>query len=139
LPIVCFSKIRWSAKDKLDREALEEIFGVLSGGLINLWFILLTSSTLLYVRLTSCTTKLDEPRVLYVCCSASWKLRGLMELSISRIPSSRLFMSCVVATCFICVHSACRSCEARIHSIQMEGVRGWTLSMQRLNAWMPFL
>jgi hypothetical protein len=44
-----------------------------------------------------------------------------------------------VATCFIRVHSACPSCEARIHSIQMEGVRGWTLSMQRINAWMPFL
>jgi hypothetical protein len=44
-----------------------------------------------------------------------------------------------LATCFIREHSACRSCEARIYSIQMENVRGWTLSMQRLNAWMPFL
>jgi hypothetical protein len=44
-----------------------------------------------------------------------------------------------VATCFIRVHSACRSCEARIYSIQTEHVRGWTLSMQRLNAWIPFL
>jgi hypothetical protein len=44
-----------------------------------------------------------------------------------------------VATCFIRVHSVCCSCEARIHSIQMEGVRGWTLYMQRLNAWIPFL
>jgi hypothetical protein len=66
-------------------------------------------------------------------------LRGLMERPISRIPSSRLLMSCVVATCFIREHSACRICEARIHSIQTEGVWGWTLSMQRLNAWMPFL
>jgi hypothetical protein len=66
-------------------------------------------------------------------------LRGLMERSIPRIPSSRLLMSCVVATCFIREHSACRICEARIHSIQTEGVWGWTLSMQRLNAWMPFL
>jgi hypothetical protein len=38
-------------------------------------------------------------------------------------------MSCVVATYFICVHSACRVCEARIHSVQTEGVRGWTLPM----------
>jgi hypothetical protein len=44
-----------------------------------------------------------------------------------------------LATCFICEHSACRSCEARIYSIQTENIRGWTLSMQRLNAWMPFL
>jgi hypothetical protein len=44
-----------------------------------------------------------------------------------------------LATCFIREHSACRACEARIYSIQMENVRGWTLSMQRLNAWMSFL
>jgi hypothetical protein len=48
-------------------------------------------------------------------------------------------VSCVVATCFIREHSACRVCEARIHSIQTESVRSWTLSMQRLNAWMSFL
>jgi hypothetical protein len=29
--------------------------------------------------LLSCTTKLDEPRVLYVCFTASQELRGLME------------------------------------------------------------
>jgi hypothetical protein len=29
--------------------------------------------------LLSCTTKLDETRVLYVCCAASQELRGLME------------------------------------------------------------
>jgi hypothetical protein len=40
--------------------------------------------------LLSCTTKLDEPRVLYVCCSASRELRGVMEWSIQRIPCSRL-------------------------------------------------
>jgi hypothetical protein len=44
-----------------------------------------------------------------------------------------------VATCFISEHSACRICEARIHSIQTEGVRDWMLSMQRLDAWMSFL
>jgi hypothetical protein len=49
--IVWSCKVRWSVKDKIDREALE---GILSSftWLINLWFILLTSSTLLYVRLT---------------------------------------------------------------------------------------
>jgi hypothetical protein len=51
-------------------------------------------------NLLSCTTKLVEPRVLYVCCSASRELQGLMEWSIQRIPSSRL-----VATCFIRVLS----------------------------------
>jgi hypothetical protein len=49
--IVWISKIRWSVKDKLDRETLEGIFGS-SMWIFNLWFILLTSSTLLYVRLT---------------------------------------------------------------------------------------
>jgi hypothetical protein len=44
-------KIRWSVKDNLDREVLEGILGSFRC-LINLWFILLTSSTLLYVRLT---------------------------------------------------------------------------------------
>jgi hypothetical protein len=48
--------------------------------LINLWFILLTSSTF-----TLCQTyflaqpKLDEPHVLYVRCATSRELRGLME------------------------------------------------------------
>jgi hypothetical protein len=45
--------------------------------------------------LFSCTIKLDEPRVLYVCCTASRELRGLMEWSIPRIPSSRLVVSYV--------------------------------------------
>jgi hypothetical protein len=40
--------------------------------------------------LLSCATKVDEPHVLYVCCSASQELRGLMERSIQWIPSSRL-------------------------------------------------
>jgi hypothetical protein len=44
-------KTRWSVKDKLDREALEGILGSFRW-LINLWFILLTSSTFIYVRLT---------------------------------------------------------------------------------------
>jgi hypothetical protein len=45
--------------------------------------------------LLSCTTRLDEPRVLYVCCTASRELRGLLEWSIPRIPSSRMVVSCV--------------------------------------------
>jgi hypothetical protein len=38
MPRLSDFKIRWSAKDKLDREALEGILGS-SGGLINLWFV----------------------------------------------------------------------------------------------------
>jgi hypothetical protein len=48
-------------------------------------------------------------------------------------------MGCDVTTFVIRVHSACRICEARICYIQTEGVQGWTLSMQRLDAWIPFL
>jgi hypothetical protein len=74
------SKTRWPVKDKLDREALEGIFGFFQVAYINLWFILLTSSTFYFMLdLLSRTTKLDEPRVLYVCCAASRELRGLME------------------------------------------------------------
>jgi hypothetical protein len=120
---------------------------------------------LLMSDLLSCTTKLDEPRVLYVCRSTSRELRGLIEWSIQRIPSSLMVahvfhmcasacevirrvicsiqdehvIDCNVAIFIIRVHSACRICEARIHSIQMEGVRGWMLSMQRLDAWIRFL
>jgi hypothetical protein len=46
-------------RNDLDREALEGILGSLRWHK-NLWFIFLTSGTLLYVRLTSCITKLDE-------------------------------------------------------------------------------
>jgi hypothetical protein len=49
--IVWICKVRWFVKDKLDRETLKGILGSFRW-LINLWFILLTSSTLLYVRLT---------------------------------------------------------------------------------------
>jgi hypothetical protein len=71
--------MRWFVKDEIDREALEGIFGFFQVA-INLWFILLTSSTFYFMSdLHSCTTKLDEPRVLYVCCTASRELRGLME------------------------------------------------------------
>jgi hypothetical protein len=74
-----------------------------------------------------------HPRVLYVCFP--YEVIRMMTCSIQ----DEQVMSCVVATCFIRVHSACRICEVRVHSIQTEGVRGWTLSMQRLNAWMSFL
>jgi hypothetical protein len=133
-----FESFVGSLRNDLDREVLEGILGSLKWHK-NLWFILLTPALYFMPDLLSCTTKLDKPRVSYVCRSASRELRGLMEWSIPRIPSSRLVMSCGVATCLIRVHSACRSCEARIHSIQTEGVRGWTLSMQRLDAWIPFL
>jgi hypothetical protein len=115
--------------------------------------------------LLSCTTKLDEAtcficvlclitgiarvdgviystdpifssgcsRVLYVCFP--YEVIWRMTCSIQ----DEHVMGCDVTTFFIRVHSACRICEARIHFIQMEGVRGWTLSMQRLDAWIPFL
>jgi hypothetical protein len=109
-------------------------------------------------NLLSCTTKLDEAtcfirvlcrstgiarvdgvtystdpiftsgrsRVLYVCFS--YEVIRRMTYSIQ----DEHVMGCDVATFVIRVHSASRICEARIHSIQTEGVRGWTLSMQRL-------
>jgi hypothetical protein len=60
-----FTKIRWSAKDKLDREALEEILGSFRW-LNNLWFILLTPSTLLSVRLTFMHNQ-TRSHVCYTC------------------------------------------------------------------------
>jgi hypothetical protein len=60
-----FPKIRWSAKDKLDGEALEGILGS-SRWLNNLWSILLTSSTLLYVRLTLMHNQ-TRSHVFYTC------------------------------------------------------------------------
>jgi hypothetical protein len=53
-------KIRWSVKDKLDREALEGILGSFRW-LINLWFILLTPSTF-----TFCTSILVHHVLSYV-------------------------------------------------------------------------
>jgi hypothetical protein len=65
-------------------------------------------------------------RVLYVCFP--YEVTRRMSCSIQ----DEHVMGCDVTTFIIRVHSACRICEARIHSIQTEGVRGWTLSMQRL-------
>jgi hypothetical protein len=73
-----FEKFVGSLRNDLDREALEEILDSLKWHK-NLWFIWLTSSTLLYVRLTLLHNQLDEPPVSYVSCSASRELRGLME------------------------------------------------------------
>jgi hypothetical protein len=55
--------------------------------------------------LLSCTTKLDEPHVLYVCCSASRELRGLREWSIQRIPSSRMSLTCFIHVLSIWSHT----------------------------------
>jgi hypothetical protein len=136
--MVWFSKTCWSSKDKLDREALEE-FWVLSGGLYNLWFIWLTTSTLPYVRLTFLH---NQTRWATCVICVLFRITGIVRVVGVIHSTDPIFTSVYelcVATCFIRVHSACRSCEARIHSIQTEGVRGWTLSMQRLNAWMSFL
>jgi hypothetical protein len=88
--------------------------------------------------LLSCTTKLGATCFIRVL----FRITGIVRVDgviHSTDPIFASFYELCVATCFIRVHSACRSCDARIHSIQMEGVRGWTLSMQRLNAWIPFL
>jgi hypothetical protein len=71
-------------------------------------------------------------RVLYVCFP--YEVIRRMTCSIQ----DEHVMGCDVAPFIIRVHSACRICEARIHSIQTEGVRVWT-HMQRLDAWIPFL
>jgi hypothetical protein len=71
--------MRWIVKDGNRPRGPRGNFGFLQVA-INLWFILLTSSTFYFMSdLHSCTTKLDEPRVLYVRCTASRELRGLME------------------------------------------------------------
>jgi hypothetical protein len=85
------------------------------------------------------TTKLDEPRVfihVLYCITRIARVDGVIH---STDPIFASIYELCVATCFVREHSACRVCEARIHSIQTEDVRSWTLSMQRLNAWMPFL
>jgi hypothetical protein len=132
----------------------------------NLWFNLLTSSTSLYVRLTFLHNQTNEPRVLYVCC-VLFRITGIARVDGVIYSTNPIFasgcsrvlyvcfpyevirgmtcsiqdehvMGCDVTTFIIRVHSACRICEARIHSIQTEGVRVWT-HMQRLDAWIPFL
>jgi hypothetical protein len=136
--IVWICKTRWSVKDKLDREALEGFLGSFRW-LINLWFILLTSSTLLYVRLTFLHNQTSWATCfIRVLC----RIMGIARVDGVIHSTDPIFASgreCDVATCFIRVHSACGVCEARIHSIQKQGVQGWTLFMQRLNAWMSFL
>jgi hypothetical protein len=67
-----------SLKMNVVQEALEGILGSFRW-LINLWFILLTPSTLLYVRLTFLHNKLDEAMCLiHVLCRIT-SMRGLME------------------------------------------------------------
>jgi hypothetical protein len=57
--LIGFWKSVRSLSNGLDREALEGVLGSLRWHK-DLWFNLLTSSTSHYVRLTFCTTKLDE-------------------------------------------------------------------------------
>jgi hypothetical protein len=89
--------------------------------------------------LLPCTTKLDEPRVFIRVLFRITRIARVDGVIHSTDPIFASGCKLCVATCFIREHSACRKCEARIHSIPTEDVRGWTLSMQRLNAWMPFL
>jgi hypothetical protein len=104
-------------------------------------------------------------QVLYLFYAASWVCEGWWSdlFHGSHLLGSMLMcFICVLSVCKSCegwhvlfkmnmswfvmsphftlrVRSALRLCEARIHSIQTEGVRGWTLSMQRLDAWIMFL
>jgi hypothetical protein len=155
-----FAKIDWilksvgSLRNDLDREALEGILGSLRWHK-NLWFILLTSSTLLYVRLTFLHNQTRWAtrfiRVLFHITGIA-RVDGVIY-STDPIFSSggHVFYTCafrmksyegwhalfnmnmswvVMSPRFaIRVHSACWICEARIHSIRTEGVWDWTLSM----------
>jgi hypothetical protein len=101
--------------------------------LINLWFILLTPSTFYFTSdLPSRTTKRGATCFIRVL----FRITGIARVD-GVIPSTDPIFASVyelcLATCFIHEHSACRSCEARIYSIQTEYVQGWTLSMQRLS------
>jgi hypothetical protein len=122
------SQIRWSVKDKLDLEALEGILGSFRW-LNNLWFILLTPSTLLYVRLTFLhnLTRWATCFIRVLC-----RITGIARVDGVVHSTDPIFASSYKLCCrhvFHSEHSSCRICEARIHSIQTEGVRGWTLSM----------
>jgi hypothetical protein len=66
-------------KDKLDREALEGIFGFFQVAYQPMVYFDNFQHIYFISDLLSCTTKLDEPRVLYVSCAAPRELRGLME------------------------------------------------------------
>jgi hypothetical protein len=104
-----------------------------------------------------------KPHVLYVCCAASrecegwwsdlfyeshlliWSLTCLIcVLSVWESYEGwhalfKMNMSWVVMSPHFAIrlHFAWRICEAKIHSIQTEGVWGWMLSMQQLDALIP--
>jgi hypothetical protein len=163
--LIGFWKSVGSLRNDLDWEALEGILGSLRWHK-NLWFILLTSSTLLYVILTFLHNQTRWRHVSYTCdvphhgnCEGwwsdlfngshllVWSLRCLIcVLSVWKSYEGwhalfKMNMSWVVMSprFAIHVHSAWRICESRTHSIQTEGVWGWTLSMQRLDTWISFL
>jgi hypothetical protein len=100
---VDFEKSVGSLRKDLDREALEGILGSLRWHK-NLWFNLLTSSTLLYVRLTFLHNQ-TRWSFLYVCCSASRELQGYMDWSIQWNPSSRLVATCFILVLFVWSHT----------------------------------
>jgi hypothetical protein len=64
--LIGFWKYVGSLRNDLDQEALEGILGSLRW-LKNLWFILLTSSTLIYVRLTFLHNQTRWSHVFYTC------------------------------------------------------------------------
>jgi hypothetical protein len=87
--LIGFCKYVGSWRNDIAREALERILGSLRW-LKNLWFILLTFSTLLYVRLTFLHNQTRWSHVfIHVLCRITG-MQGLMKWSIPRIPSSHL-------------------------------------------------
>jgi hypothetical protein len=159
-------EIHWIVKERSRAGGPRREFWVLLRWLKNLWFILLTSSTLLYVRLTFLHNQTRWSHVSCTCVVPHHECKGWWS---DLFHGSHLLGW--ILTCLICVLSVCKSfegwlvlffkmkkswvvmsprfaihvrsvlwiCEARIHSIRSEGVWGWTLSMQRLDAWIPFL
>jgi hypothetical protein len=68
-----------------------------------------------------CTTKLGATCFIRVL----FRITGIARVDGVIHSTDPIFASVYelcVATCFIREHSACRSCEARLHSIQTEGV-----------------
>ena len=151
---------------KIDREALEGFLGTFRW-LSKYGLFLLTSSTFTSVKLTfshnSTVLATCFKRVLFRITG----IRGMIGKSIPWTLSSRCTPTCFIrvhgSVCKACegrlvlfkrnmswvvmlprfairVHdTAFRIMRRGIYSIQKERISGWTMSMQRLEAWIPFL
>jgi hypothetical protein len=77
--------MRWIVKDGNRPRGPRGNFWVLSCGLLIYGLFFLSSGTFYFLSdLHSCTTKLYEPRVLYVCCTASREFEGWWSDSFHR-------------------------------------------------------